>query len=433
MQRAALLAVILAASSLALADDGITRTDHAKVTYSGIDKVYAKAIARTATAARAVAAEQFGFDMPETVFVSVRCERSAAVRLYNGGSDSMFLTLRSERDLRKPSESGIFNLYGLCHEIAHLAMYRVIRDHGWMTTAAAEGWAHYLGSRIVDEVHAREGEGLWPDPYDYLADGTRRLERELAGEKPSPVASGAGLWKELTGIVGDKKIAGIFKVWGKAKPDPADPAAVLRKTLLKAHKDERLSDWWDKAEPVLIFKRPKSGFAARTAKRSELSGRADVLIDHDGTPASHRSIAGGGHAVRCSVRGDGWYLTQVAIYGSRYGRPGAPREDFHVWLCDKDFKTIADFPFPYSKFKRGSPGWVALPVKPTNVPPDFIVCVGFNPTRTKGVFVHHDKEGGGNSLVGLPGKGTREFREGDWLIRVSVDQLKAASPLKPGK
>ena len=430
MQRAALLAVILAASSLALADDGITRTDNAKVTYSGIDKVYAKAIARTVTAARAVAAEQFGFDMPETVFVSVRCERSAAVRLYNGGSDSMFLTLRSERNLRKPSESGIFNLYGLCHEIAHLAMYRLIRDHGWMTTAAAKGWAHYLGSRIVDEVHAREGEGLWPDAYDYLADGTRRLERELGEEKPSPVTRGAGLWKELTGIVGDKKIAGIFKVWGKAKPDPADPAAVLRKTLLKAHKDERLSDWWDKAEPVLIFKRPKSGFALRTAGRGELSGRADVLIDHDGTPASRRSFAGGGHAVRCSVRGDGWYLTGVAIYGSRYGYP---RGNFHVWLCDKDFKTIADFPFPYSKFKRGNPGWVALPVKPTNVPPDFIVCVGFNPTRTKGVFVHHDKEGGGNSLVGLPGKGTREFREGDWLIRVSVDQLKAASPLKPGK
>ena len=108
-------------------------------------------------------------------------------------------------------------------------------------------------------------------------------------------------------------------------------------------------------------------------------------------------------------------------------------ENFHVWLCDADFKVIADLPFPYGKFTRGAPRWVTLPVKPTNVPPKFIICAGFNPTRTKGVYVHHDGEGSGNSFSGLPGRGKRAFSTGDWMIRVTLDQPKTADPLKPMK
>jgi RNA polymerase sigma-70 factor (ECF subfamily) len=67
---------------------------------------------------------------------------------------------------------------------------------------------------------------------------------------------------------------------------------------------------------------------------------------------------------------------------------------------------------------------VPLPVTPTLVPAKFIVCVGFNPTATKGVFVHRDKEADGNSLVGLPGGKAEPFAKGDWMIRVQIDQAK---------
>jgi RNA polymerase sigma-70 factor (ECF subfamily) len=73
---------------------------------------------------------------------------------------------------------------------------------------------------------------------------------------------------------------------------------------------------------------------------------------------------------------------------------------------------------------------VTLPVKPTSVPSEFILCVGFNPTATRGVFVHHDKEGSGNSLTGLPGEPGSDFTKGDWLIRASVDVLKTPAPAK---
>ncbi|HEY4758951.1 MAG TPA: hypothetical protein VIH42_00065 [Thermoguttaceae bacterium] len=59
---------------------------------------------------------------------------------------------------------------------------------------------------------------------------------------------------------------------------------------------------------------------------------------------------------------------------------------------------------------------------PILVPEEFIVCAGFNPTATKGVYVHFDGEGSGNSLTGLPGAEAEDFQEGDWMIRVKVSK-----------
>ncbi|MGD0384414.1 MAG: hypothetical protein ABSA77_12910, partial [Thermoguttaceae bacterium] len=279
--------------------------------------------------------------------------------------------------------------------------------------------ADYMGSRLVDVVYAKEGPDLWPDRYDYSEDGTKRLEKKLSSEKPTTVAKAAGTWKQLVAIVGDKKIAPIFRVWGETKIDPANPAESLGKALLDKS-SEQTSQWWNDAQEILILKRSKSKVASDTVEENKLTGKTHELAHDDGKEAGTQSIAGGGHAVRFQVAGDSCYVTEVRIYGSRYGMPAPPKENFHVWLCDKDFKVITDNQFPYSKFQRGNPRWVALKIKPTRVPQEFIVCVGFNPTATKGVYVHHDTEGSGNSMVGLPGEKPEDFEKGDWMIRVNV-------------
>lgn len=424
------IVVSLMTGGVCTAVEEVYRIDNAVVTYSGIEPQYVQAIARVAAAARGVAVKQFGFDMPETIKINATQDARQPVRLFNDGQDRLYLTVRTASDLRKPSDSGVFHIYGICHEIGHLAMYRIVRDHGWLTSAGAEGWAHYLGTRIVDGIYALEKEELWPDKYDYLADGMARLKRQLAQPNPSSTAKGAGLWKELVDILGDKGIVAVFKAWSEADIDPADPGAALRKALLATGPDSRLADWWNKVEPVFVFKRPKSGFVARTAERKDLAGQAMELAHDDGKQVGKRSIAGSGHAVRFKVLGDSWYLTTVRVYGSRYGYPAAPREDFHIWLCDGDFGVIADFPQPYSKFKRGNPRWVSLFVEPTNVPSEFTICVAFNPTGTKGVYVGHDKSASGNSFTGLAGQKGRPFRNGDWMIRVRLDQLKTADALR---
>ena len=403
------------------------RDDGVVVEYSGISETYAKAIARTVSIARAVAADKFDLDMPVTITITVNCDPNLKVRLFNDGQDRITLQLASQQNLLKPATSSYFHIYGLCHEVGHLGQYRPIRDHSWMTTAAAEGWAHYMGSRLVDAVHARAGESLWPDAYNYLADGTQRLKKQLASRNPAPNAAGAGIWNELARTVGDKGIAVIFDAWGQAEVDFADPAPVLRKALLADNDDERLDAWWNKAEPVFVAKRSKSDFIPRTASARELTGRPDTLSYDDGSVAGKASLAGGGHAVRFEAPAADCYLTSVRIHGSRYGQAQAAKDDFHVWLCDGDFNVIARFEFPYDRFDRGEPKWVRLHVEPISVPRTFIVCAGFNPTATLGVLLSRDKESSGHSLTGLPGRPGNPYSEGDWLIRVQLDKPKVGA------
>ncbi len=158
-----------------------------------------------------------------------------------------------------------------------------------------------------------------------------------------------------------------------------------------------------------------------TVPTARLTRKPTELADDDGKPAGKKSFPRG-HAVGFESPDGTWYLTSVRIHGARYGQSRPPAEDFHVWLCDKEFKKIADFPFPYSRFRYGRLGWVTLKTAPTKVPAEFVICVGFNPTATKGVFVSHDAEG--RSLVGLAGKPAGNFTGGNWLIRATVDQVK---------
>ena len=415
-------AVLFACSPLCGAEDTIGQ-DNVAVSFTGISREHAQAIARTVSAARAVAVEKFGFDMPATINVTVAADPAAGSRLFNDGQDRFSLTIRSEEDLRQPSRSGTFHLYGLCHEVGHLAMYRPIRDHSWMTTAAAEGWAHYLGSRIVDEVYAREGPDLWPDAYDYRVDGMARLEKQLAAAEKNDVQVGAGLWKELVEALGDRALAPVFAAWGQLALDRADPGPKLGEAILKVTGEPRTAQWWNRAQATLVVQRPTSDFKVQEAKAEELQGKPLELACDDGTQSGKSSMAGGGHAVRFSASGNTSYVTSIRVYGARYGTRQAPDENFHLWLCDSEFRSIAEFAFPYDRFKWGKAQWVDLAVKPTLVPREFFVCAGFNPTATKGVFVGYDGHGGKASYLGLPGKEPRAFDKGNWMIRAVVSQV----------
>ena len=157
----------------------------------------------------------------------------------------------------------------------------------------------------------------------------------------------------------------------------------------------------------------------------------EIAID-DGASAGKKSIAGSGHAVvlepptatakpGASAPGP-LALTAVKIFGSRYGTPQPPEEDFSLWLCDADGKAIKEFKFPYKTFLRGDPKWVTLKLpEPADLPAGtFILCVGFNPQQTKGVYVHYDKSADGDNRTGLPGQLNDAFGQGDWMIRAVV-------------
>ena len=366
--------------------------------------------------------------MPDTVFVSVEVVPEAKARLFNDGQDRFSLTVRSEQDLLRPSQSGKFHIYGLCHEVAHLAMYRPIQNRRWMTNAAAEGWAHYLGSQLVDVVYEKLGENLWPDPYDYRRDGMSRLENQLRShtlqsETTRPTTIGAGLWRDLAQQLGHRKVAEIFRKWGEVDYQSPDATTQMKRHLLAVTSgDLTVQRWWQLANSLFIAKFSHSRFAEQTMDADQIQNETELSHD-DGKSSGKKSIAGSGHAVLFTVDNDSSYLTSVRIKGSRYGTPRAPQEDFSVWLCDQEFNEIKEFKFPYSKFARGTEKWVKLKVEPTKVPQTFYVCVGFNPTGTKGVFVSRDAKTSGNSFSGLPGRAPRKFADGDWMFRATVGMV----------
>jgi hypothetical protein len=153
------------------------------------------------------------------------------------------------------------------------------------------------------------------------------------------------------------------------------------------------------------------------------AGEVRELSHDNGKKASQSSIPGGGHAVRFQVDGNSWYVTSLKLHGSRYGEPRPPKEDFNVWICDAQWKPLATFHFPYSSYTRGNPDWKTFRIRPTRVPQEFIVCFGFNPQQTKGVFVSYDDQPSKTSMIGVPGKGQpTTFAKGNWLIRCKVEK-----------
>jgi RNA polymerase sigma-70 factor (ECF subfamily) len=169
------------------------------------------------------------------------------------------------------------------------------------------------------------------------------------------------------------------------------------------------------------FVAAQTGPAQEAGKPGARESR-DLILDN-GSMASKSSIAGGGHAVRFQVDGDSWVVTSVSLHGSRYGEPRPPKEDFKVWICDAKFKPIATFEFPYGSYLRGNPVWKTFRVRPTRVPKDFIVCFGFNPQQTKGIYVSYDGQPSETSLIGVPGeRPPSPFGKGNWLIRCKVEK-----------
>ncbi|MCA9135680.1 MAG: hypothetical protein KDB00_02950 [Planctomycetales bacterium] len=160
---------------------------------------------------------------------------------------------------------------------------------------------------------------------------------------------------------------------------------------------------------------------ADTIAKSKLTGKPDELSNDDGMPAGKKSFPRG-IASQFDAKSEGRYLTAIKFHGARYGYPRAPNEDFKITLCDTEFKPLAEFEFPYSKVERGDAKWVTLNLKPTSVPKQFVICLNFNPTGTKGVYISHDAAG--KSLVGLPNKRAGAFTGGDWMVRAEVDSLK---------
>jgi hypothetical protein len=297
---------------------------------------------------------------------------------------------------------------------------------------------------VVDEVYKARGDKLWaPDPYDYRADGTARLERQLGERSPSDVARGAAKWAALGKLVGPTGFRKVFESWQAADVHPTDAKAAVGAVVQGLGeafpgKKEALAAWWADAWPVLFEAPAASLFKKAGLDRAKLQSRPAKLEPDDGTAEAKKSIAGGGHArlFHAPGGGDDWYLTAVSVHGARYGAARPPAASFDVSLCDANLLPVATWKQPYKLFERGDAKWVRIELPPTRVPVDakgFYVVLNFRPTATQGVFVSVDDSTAGkeprSSLVAKPGDEGSPLPGGDWMIRLELDRPKASDAL----
>src|SRR5688572_29751885 len=111
------LFIVSLTPTIARAEPATLRREHVTVSYDGVEQQHAEAFARIANAARTAAITRFAFDVPERITVHVDLKPSAKTRLWTDGNDTFNLTVRSADDLAPPATSGLFNLYGMCHEL----------------------------------------------------------------------------------------------------------------------------------------------------------------------------------------------------------------------------------------------------------------------------------------------------------------------------
>ncbi len=161
-----------------------------------------------------------------------------------------------------------------------------------------------------------------------------------------------------------------------------------------------------------------------------------VLKHDDGSMDGKMSLGASGHFVQFQCPPGKWYLTEVQVFGSRYGSVQPPSDQFTITLCDTKFKTVRYIRKPYSIFaERGKWRGYSVPVPPLELPEarvagdkvepvPFWINVAFNPSSTKGVYVaYDDSDAECFSKQGLPDQTPEDMSQKyDWMVRLVVTQ-----------
>jgi hypothetical protein len=404
--------------------------DGADVIFSGVKPDYAKALLAVAAEARRVYAKTLGFDMPDKVVLNIRKVEGSGPRLWTDGESQIFLNVTSNADLAPPMQSGVFNIFGMCHELGHIAMYRKAELIGF-PEGVGEGWAYYIGSAVVDHVYKKLGQKVWPQPYNYSqVEGIARIAKDAANPEASKSADtrAALVFYQAQKRYGEDKVMAAMKIALGSNPWGKDVMPKFADELVRVTGDEsaRALVPADLLTPKIDWKVAEREINEKTTEgQTQVDDQTGVLLKYDdGTSEGMLSTAGAGHAIMFFAPAGAWAIDSVQLYGSRYGEAEPPKENFRIFICDQDFNVIKSVEKPYSTIERGDPKWYTMSFDPVKAPRGFYVCVYFAPTASKGVYMYYDT---GVKMVhsrnALPWTFVHDLREGskyDWMIRAHL-------------
>lgn len=409
--------------------EGEVVRNHVRVEYRGTPQEYAEALAMIAESARQTYSKVFSLDLPDSLVVSVDIDRANRVAIWNDGGSRINLTLTRTSQLRAPAKGKVSNIYGLCFELADLAVRRTLGEPAWLSDDAVLGLSHYCASEAIERVYRRHGQRLWPDEYDYRAEGMARFKKQMKIRRPSEALKAAALWQTLTKLLGDQALGATLKAWRNIEVDPSRPATALGKVLPSArdaYHQGKLNAWTKTFSKTVIVAVDGGG---RSGRAPRLSKRPVVLKYGDGQSDGKDCLPEDGHIVYFKAPPDEWYLTTLHLYAERFGLPLRKMEYVTITLCDEALAPIRSWQKPYGFFRGAKPRWFHLRLAAARVPEAFAIVVQFSCREHKGVRLHRDSASKGHSAVGQPGGRAKPLEEADWMMRVDLDTSKTSNPL----
>lgn len=419
------------ASDLKDSDFKTVEMPRVTVRFARFDQKYAEAFARILSAAVADY-ERMGFKMPERVTLEAYIDPQQT-GLWTDGASALNLRLRSKSLLAPSTRTGVFNIYGMCHELGHVAMYPGLSNMMGLPAGVGQGWAHYTGSVVVSDVAQKLGKSIWPEPYDVAdVEGMGRLKRQadkqLSGGwdgMDSDSRAGLVFYKMETDYGRDKVAAAMIGALDQ-HPMGKDLMPLMVKKLKDVTGEPKAGDWVP--ESVLVSKvewkvkdrNPGDDFFADEKTSNDASG-VELSYD-DGQMDGKQSMSGSAETVLFRAPEGSWQLDGLKLFGGRYGTEEPPKEDFSIYICDADFGLLHTVRLPYSKFERGDEKWYDLTFDPVDVPRVFYVCVDFQATANKGVYVGIDSSVKRlHSYTAMPYSYVNDMKmTADWMIRAHL-------------
>jgi len=400
------------------------------VTLTRVPEEYGRALVSILTEARREYEQTLGLKLPDTIRFDAVIDPEGSTRLWTDGQSCVYLTLTSKSQLGPPGSGAPHNVYGACHELGHIVMYSGLKSLMGLPAGVGEGWAHYAGSVVVDEVAGRLGDTIWPQPFDVRTEeGLGRLSRQTDGKEWDALDATTAAAKTFYEVEKRHGRATVGQAMARAL-DRSDRGLELMPAFVAALReltgDQKAGDWipetvlkptveWNVKEREL-----PAGFFDGLKPVPDETGT--WLVYDDDKADGKRSIAGSGYAVLLERPEGEWTIDRVSVFGERYGAPEPPDEDFLIHICDEQFQPIAEIARPYSTFELGEGGWHDIAFDPVAAPTRFYVCVSFNPTATKGVYVYYDSDvGRSHSRVALPYSHVADVQGTfDWMIRAHL-------------
>ncbi len=296
------------------------------VRYARFDEKHAEALGRILEEALKVY-ESHGFRMPRKATLEAQIDPSST-ELWTDGESQMYLHLKSKELLAPSTRTGVFNIYGMCHELGHIAMYRSMENLMGLPQGVGEGWAHYAGSVVVTEVAGRLGRSIWPEYYDIAeVEGIGRLKRAAEQAEPwdkmEPTSRASLVFYRIETEYGRDKLAAAMTAALAERPTGKALMPLLLSKLRAVTSNSTAADWVP--ESVLVprvewqtkERNPGDDFFAD--QKVEKDGEGLWLFYDDGTMEDKLSMSGSAQTVLFRLPEGSWQLDGMKLFGARYG------------------------------------------------------------------------------------------------------------------